>query len=251
MNNHDTQRIVTRLGRLNANDPAAWTGNNLVYVDAPIDLELGRRRARAADHPAAALPGALYLYQGEEMGLEEYLDMPERPVRIRCSSAPAARSSAAMGAVCRCRGRRIQRHRSASRRLRPSNALAAAARELGRAFGRAGSSRSTIHAVVVSHVARTSATVVGRADVGRHRPARVPGLRTRWCVGRRQRRCWTRSTFRPTWLQDRSVILASNQTPRRPTSRRIPAYGCRPPTESDKSASETRQDSIKFPRCVT
>src|SRR4029079_15930226 len=55
LNNHDTQRIVTRLGRLNANDPAAWTGNNLLYVDAPIDLELGRRRARAAITLTAAL----------------------------------------------------------------------------------------------------------------------------------------------------------------------------------------------------
>lgn len=77
LNNHDTQRIVTRLGRSNATDPAAWTGNNLVYVAAPIDLELGRRRARAAITLTAALPGALYLYQGEELGLEEYLDLPD------------------------------------------------------------------------------------------------------------------------------------------------------------------------------
>jgi alpha-glucosidase len=77
LNNHDTQRIVTRLGRLNANDPAAFTGSNLVYVEAPIDLELGRRRARAAITQTAALPGALYLYQGEELGLEEMLDIPD------------------------------------------------------------------------------------------------------------------------------------------------------------------------------
>ena len=87
LNNHDTQRVVTRLGRLNANDSAAWTGNNLLYVDAPIDLQLGRRRARAAITLTAALPGALYLYQGEEFGLEEYLDMPdearEDPLFIR------------------------------------------------------------------------------------------------------------------------------------------------------------------------
>jgi alpha-glucosidase len=76
LNNHDTQRVVTRLGRLNADDPKAWTGNNLVYVDAPIDLDLGRRRARAAIAMTAALPGALYLFEGEELGLEEYLDMP-------------------------------------------------------------------------------------------------------------------------------------------------------------------------------
>lgn len=76
LNNHDTQRVVTRLGRLNANDPAAFTGSNLDYVDAPIDLDLGRRRARAAIGLTAALPGALYLYQGEEIGLEEVLDLP-------------------------------------------------------------------------------------------------------------------------------------------------------------------------------
>jgi alpha-glucosidase len=87
LNNHDTQRIVTRLGRLNATDPASYTGNNLVYVDAPIDFELGRRRAGAAIALAAALPGALYLYQGEELGLEEVLDLPdevrEDPLFIR------------------------------------------------------------------------------------------------------------------------------------------------------------------------
>ncbi len=77
LNNHDTQRIVTRLGRLNADDAASFTGSNLVYVDAPVDLELGRRRARAAITLTAALPGALYLFQGEELGLEEYLDMPD------------------------------------------------------------------------------------------------------------------------------------------------------------------------------
>jgi alpha-glucosidase len=95
LNNHDTQRIVTRLGRLNANDPAAFTGNNLVYVDAPVDLELGRRRARAAITLAAALPGALYLYLGEELGLEEFLDLPdesrEDPLFIRTDGAELGR----------------------------------------------------------------------------------------------------------------------------------------------------------------
>ena len=95
LNNHDTQRIVTRLGRLNASDPAAFTGNNLLYVDAPIDLELGRRRARAAITLTAALPGALYMYQGEEMGLAEYLDMPdaarEDPLFIRTNGEQLGR----------------------------------------------------------------------------------------------------------------------------------------------------------------
>jgi alpha-glucosidase len=95
LNNHDTQRIVTRLGRLNANDPASFTGSNLVYVDAPIDLELGRRRARAAITLTAALPGALYLYQGEELGLEEVLDLPDEarqdPLFIRTNGEQVGR----------------------------------------------------------------------------------------------------------------------------------------------------------------
>ncbi len=35
------------------------------------DLDLGRRRARAAALLTAALPGSLYIYQGDELGLDE------------------------------------------------------------------------------------------------------------------------------------------------------------------------------------
>ena len=42
----------------------------------PTDLDLGRRRARAAALLSAALPGALYLYQGDELGLPEVEDLP-------------------------------------------------------------------------------------------------------------------------------------------------------------------------------
>jgi alpha-glucosidase len=77
VNNHDTQRIVTRLGRANATELESYTGNNLVYVNAPVDVALGTIRARAAVMFAAALPGTLYIYQGEELGLEEYLDLAD------------------------------------------------------------------------------------------------------------------------------------------------------------------------------
>ena len=63
LSNHDQARHVTRFGRL---DP---TG--------PADLELGRRRARAAVLLLLALPGTVYLYQGEELGLEEVEDLPD------------------------------------------------------------------------------------------------------------------------------------------------------------------------------
>ncbi len=75
-NNHDTQRAVTRYGRADATQAESYTGNNLVYTRAEVDLELGVRRARAMIMLAAALPGSLYLFQGEELGLPEVLDIP-------------------------------------------------------------------------------------------------------------------------------------------------------------------------------
>lgn len=77
LNNHDTQRAVTRYGRANATSLESWTKNNLVYVDAPVDEALGLRRAEAMVVFAAGLPGSLYLYQGEELGLPEVLDVPD------------------------------------------------------------------------------------------------------------------------------------------------------------------------------
>ncbi|MCC6438403.1 MAG: glycoside hydrolase family 13 protein [Acidimicrobiales bacterium] len=75
LNNHDTQRSVTRYGRLDAERYESWH-SNLVPSDAPIDLALGTRRARAAFLTIAGLPGNLYLYQGEELGLPEVVDLP-------------------------------------------------------------------------------------------------------------------------------------------------------------------------------
>ena len=47
----------------------------------PADLELGRRRARAALLLTLGLPGGAYVYQGEELGLEEVEDLPEERAR--------------------------------------------------------------------------------------------------------------------------------------------------------------------------
>ena len=77
INNHDTQRSVTRYGRADATSLSSWTKNNLVYTGTPVSLPLGLVRARAAIALAAALPGSLYLFQGEELGLPEVLDLPE------------------------------------------------------------------------------------------------------------------------------------------------------------------------------
>ncbi|MEZ5235460.1 MAG: alpha-amylase family glycosyl hydrolase [Acidimicrobiales bacterium] len=76
LNNHDTQRSVTRYGRADAEYHEAWT-SNLVPSAAPVDVERGTRRARAALLAVAALPGNLYLYQGEELGLPEVTDLPD------------------------------------------------------------------------------------------------------------------------------------------------------------------------------
>jgi alpha-glucosidase len=77
LNNHDAHRVVTRYGRADAHLASSWTGSNLVNSDAPVDLELGERRARAAALLILGLPGAAYLYMGEELGLPEVLDIPD------------------------------------------------------------------------------------------------------------------------------------------------------------------------------
>lgn len=71
--NHDVTRTVTRYGREDTGfDFATKT------FGTPTDLELGTRRARAAALLTLALPGAVYLYQGEELGLPECEIPPDR-----------------------------------------------------------------------------------------------------------------------------------------------------------------------------
>ena len=77
LNNHDTHRSVTRYGRADAASAESWTGNNLVYTNTPVDELLGERRSRAMAVFTAGLPGAFFLYQGEELGLPEVLDIPD------------------------------------------------------------------------------------------------------------------------------------------------------------------------------
>src|SRR5258705_9758546 len=72
ISNHDVTRPVTRLGQEDSSFAFATRRQG-----TPTDLALGRRRARAAALLCAALPGSLYIYQGEELGLEEVQDLPE------------------------------------------------------------------------------------------------------------------------------------------------------------------------------
>lgn len=74
LSNHDITRHVTRYGRPQAersHDPLHGNHNGVTNV------ELGRRRARAVVLLELALPGGTYLYQGEELGLEEVEDLPD------------------------------------------------------------------------------------------------------------------------------------------------------------------------------
>ncbi|MDT0158250.1 glycoside hydrolase family 13 protein [Microbacterium sp. ARD32] len=90
LSNHDVTRPVTRYGR-------EETGFAFLdkRFDTPTDLELGTRRARAMSVVVAALPGCLYIYQGDELGLSEVEDLPrdriEDPMHFRSGGVDPGR----------------------------------------------------------------------------------------------------------------------------------------------------------------
>ncbi len=71
LSNHDVTRPVTRYGRTDTS--FAFESRR---AGTPTDLDRGTRRARAAALLAMALPGSMYVYQGEELGLPEVEDIP-------------------------------------------------------------------------------------------------------------------------------------------------------------------------------
>ncbi len=71
LSNHDVTRSVTRYGRA---DTGFAFGTK--REGTPTDLLRGKRRARAAALLAMALPGSMYIYQGEELGLPEAENIP-------------------------------------------------------------------------------------------------------------------------------------------------------------------------------
>lgn len=90
LSNHDVTRPVTRYGRADTSFAFATK-----RFGTPTDLALGRRRARAAALVTAALPGSLYLYQGDELGLPEVEDLPrellEDPMHARSGGVDPGR----------------------------------------------------------------------------------------------------------------------------------------------------------------
>jgi alpha-glucosidase len=71
LSNHDVDRHVSRYGR-----PSTSFSLQARDHSQPVDLKLGTRRARAAALLTMALPGSVYVYQGEELGLGEVEDIP-------------------------------------------------------------------------------------------------------------------------------------------------------------------------------
>ncbi|WP_348790162.1 alpha-amylase family glycosyl hydrolase [Leifsonia sp. NPDC080035] len=90
LSNHDVTRPVTRYGREDSSFAFAKKRRG-----TPTDLALGTRRARAAALLTVALPGSLYLYQGDELGLPEVEDLPadriEDPMHFRSGGVDPGR----------------------------------------------------------------------------------------------------------------------------------------------------------------
>lgn len=77
LSNHDQVRHATRL----ALDPNTNTADRITGIgpltEPKPDPSLGLARARAASVMMLALPGVAYMYQGEELGLPEAVDIPD------------------------------------------------------------------------------------------------------------------------------------------------------------------------------
>ncbi|MDT0116739.1 glycoside hydrolase family 13 protein [Microbacterium sp. PRF11] len=74
LSNHDVVRHASRLALTAENPQGAGIGPKSPGKPDPVK---GLRRARAATSMMLALPGSSYLYQGEELGLPEVIDLPD------------------------------------------------------------------------------------------------------------------------------------------------------------------------------
>jgi alpha-glucosidase len=91
---HDAPRVATRYGLpLEEGRPALQVAQSWLLTDGTtprLDRALGERRARAAIMILLALPGSTYIYQGDELGLQEVGDLPlevlEDPVSTRLTT---------------------------------------------------------------------------------------------------------------------------------------------------------------------
>ena len=74
LSNHDVVRHASRLALTAENPQGAGIGPKSKGKPDPV---VGLRRARAATTLMLALPGSAYVYQGEELGLPEVIDLPD------------------------------------------------------------------------------------------------------------------------------------------------------------------------------
>jgi alpha-glucosidase len=74
LSNHDVVRHASRLALTSDNPQGYGIGPKTPGKPDPV---LGLARARAASMLMLALPGGAYLYQGEELGLPEAVDLPD------------------------------------------------------------------------------------------------------------------------------------------------------------------------------
>jgi len=73
LSNHDVLRHASRFGY----EAGTVIRHGIGPADPQPDAALGLRRARAATLLMLALPGAAYLYQGEELGLPDHTMLPD------------------------------------------------------------------------------------------------------------------------------------------------------------------------------
>ncbi len=135
LTNHDVVRQVTRYGRAQPERRASNEEQRARFGTDPVDLALGRRRARAAVMLTMALPGAAYVYFGEELGLPEVEDLPDQrrrdPIHHRSGGTDPGRDGSRIPLPWTA-GHRFGGFLRRNRR----RAVAAAAGGLGRIRGR-------------------------------------------------------------------------------------------------------------------
>ena len=186
--NHDTVRVATRYGRAISGarfTPAGMDMRSFAGVgkvpDGETDIELGRKRARAAVLLELALPGGAYVYEGDELGLDEVEDLPDDmlqdPIWERSNHTSA-------GPRWLPRADPVERRRAAIRvRLTGLAALAAAAGAMGVAHRRGAGRRPVEPSRAVPRRARRAPAQPGprrrNAQVGRHRAGWCPRLHPR------------------------------------------------------------------------